>query len=449
MLDFSAENRYILNMERDIINSLIYWKNSVNRKPLILQGARQVGKTYILKEFGKKEYKNVVYINFETEPHFTTIFEYINNIGKLIELLEIKSGQKISPQKTLIIFDEIQAYPDALNSLKYFNEGANQYHIAAAGSLLGVALANVKSFPVGKVNFLDMYPLTFLEFLSAIGKESLRKYLENNSVNFSDVPNAFHGELIDILKFYYFIGGMPEAISVYMKTKNMQEVRSVHNEILRAYRNDFSKHASKSDVIKINSILASIPKHLSKANSRFVFSAIKRSARAKDYEFALQWLLDAGIIYRVDRISKPEIPLIAFTDTAFKIYFLDVGLLSALANLPQEVIVEGDEIFTHFKGAMVENYVVQQLTLQYKKLFYWESEGKAEVDLIISDRFNVIPIEIKAGKSTKSKSLNVYDKKFNPKFALQFNLQNFGKSGKFYNYPLYSVSLFRNPTQSS
>lgn len=428
-------------MKRDIVTKLKNWKNSVNRKPLILQGARQVGKTYTLKEFGKNYYENTVYINFEKEDVFFEIFKNISDVKKIIDFISIKTSQIIKPQKTLIIFDEIQSFSPALNSLKYFNEDANEYHIASAGSLLGITLSNTKSFPVGKVNFLDMYPLNFFEFLSALNKDTLRNYIEGQTNDLENIPLAFHIELIDILKIYYFIGGMPEAVAVYLKTKNMANVRTIQNEILRAYRNDFSKHVSKSDIIKINNIFNSIPKHLSKENKRFIFSAIKNSARSKDYEYALQWLLDAGIVYKVNCISKPQLPLMAFTKQAFKIYFVDIGLLAAFTNLSQTTIVDGKSIFTYFKGAMVENFVIQQLKIDFEDLYYWQSEGKAEIDLIISDGSNIIPIEIKAGKNTKSKSLSIYDKKFNPKYALQCNLNNFEKSNRFYNYPLYSTSL--------
>jgi hypothetical protein len=431
-------------MKRDIYKELLNWKDSELRKPLILRGARQVGKTYILKEFAKNEYENFVYLNFEDDPTLTDIFVHRFDKKKIISYLSSYGDVKISPGSSLIILDEIQASGNALNALKYFRENANEYHIAAAGSLLGIKLSGHKSFPVGQVNFLDLYPMLFLEFLDAVEKTALRDLIENSEDGFVSFPEPFHVELTGLLKHYYLTGGMPEVVSTYRRTNSFAMTRQVQKEVIDSYLLDFSKHAEKSDIMKISEIWRSIPLHLSKENKKFIFSAVKRSARARDYERALQWLLDAGIIHKCYNISQPKLPLEAYASTnIFKVYFLDIGLLGAMSNLSPGMVIKGDAIFSHFHGALVENYVVQQLKKKFKgDLFYWTSAGKAEVDFVFPINDRVVPLEAKAGINLKSKSLQVYKERYQPGIVCRTSLQNLRKDGIVCNFPLYAISLF-------
>ena len=431
-------------MKRDIYKKLLEWKHWKRRKPLILRGARQVGKTYLLEEFARNEYDNHVYLNFEDDSTLDAFFTRRFDIEKIISHLSAYGGVKVSPGSTLIIFDEVQASNSALNALKYFNERANEYHIAAAGSLLGIKLSGQRSFPVGKVDFLDLYPLSFLEFLDAMGKTALRELIENNGSAFNPFPEPFHVELTDLLKHYYFTGGMPDAVVAYSETKNFGETRRIQNNIIDAYMLDFAKHADKTEVMKISSVWSSIPLHLSKENKKFIFSVIDKSARARDYENALQWLLDAGLIYKSFNISSPHLPLKAYVSpNIFKVFLLDVGLLGAMANLSPSTLIHGNTIFTHFHGALVENYVVQQLRARFmENLFYWTSPGKAEVDFILPFNERVYPLEAKAGINPKSKSLKVYHEKYKPDILSRTTLLNLKKDGNVANYPLYAISLF-------
>jgi predicted AAA+ superfamily ATPase len=432
-------------MKRDIYKKLLAWKQSELRKPLVLRGARQVGKTYILKEFAKNEYDNYIYLNFEDDPALDSIFAQRFDKEKIISSLSIYGeGVKILPGSTLIIFDEIQASNNALNSLKYFNENANEYHIVSAGSLLGIKLSGKKSFPVGQVYFLDLYPLSFLEFLDALGKTALRGLIEESGKDFVPFPEPFHIELMGLLKYYYFSGGMPAAVFTYCKTGSFDDTRKIQEDIIDAYLLDFAKHAEKSEVMKITTIWQSIPIHLSRENKKFIFSALRKSARARDYEEALQWLFDAGLIYKSYNISMPGIPLISYAITNFfKVFLLDVGLLGAMSNLSPGSIIKGNSIFTHFHGALVENYVVQQL---WSKLpggvFYWTSSGKAEVDFVFSVDDRIYPLEAKAGVNPQSKSLKVYNEKYKPGVLSRTSLLNLKKDGNICNYPLYAISLF-------
>jgi predicted AAA+ superfamily ATPase len=432
-------------MKRDIYKKLLAWKQSELRKPLVLRGARQVGKTYILKEFAKNEYDNYIYLNFEDDPALDSIFAQRFDKEKIISSLSIYGeGVKILPGSTLIIFDEIQASNNALNSLKYFNENANEYHIVSAGSLLGIKLSGKKSFPVGQVYFLDLYPLSFLEFLDALGKTALRGLIEESGKDFVPFPEPFHIELMGLLKYYYFSGGMPAAVFTYCKTGSFDDTRKIQEDIIDAYLLDFAKHAEKSEVMKITTIWQSIPIHLSRENKKFIFSALRKSARARDYEEALQWLFDAGLIYKSYNISMPGIPLISYAITNFfKVFLLDVGLLGAMSNLSPGSIIKGNSIFTHFHGALVENYVVQQL---WDKLpggvFYWTSSGKAEVDFVFSVDDRIYPLEAKAGVNPQSKSLKVYNEKYKPGVLSRTSLLNLKKDGNICNYPLYAISLF-------
>ncbi len=430
-------------MKRDIYKKLLEWKFSSRRKPLVLKGVRQAGKTYILKKFGEQEYSNVAYLNFEEEPLLDDFFKHNLTPKKIIENISLYVKQDIKPGKDLIIFDEIQASNNALNSLKYFNEKANEYHVASAGSLLGVKLSKPKTFPVGKVNFLNMYPLTFLEFLDAVNHRELRKLIENTS-EFIPYPEPFHQELIDLLHRYYFIGGMPEVVRFFSETNDYFRVREIQKEIINSYILDFAKHAPTQDIPKLSLIWESIPAQLGKENKKFVFSALKKSARAREYENALQWLEDTGLILRVNLVKAGKIPLNTYSDRSiFKIYVVDVGLLGALAKTSSDILTHGNQLFTEFKGAFVENYVAQQFISHIETdLYYWKSAGTAEIDFICEYRNNVFPIEVKAGINPRSKSLLFYDKKYNPNLLSRTTLLNLKHDGKICNYPLYAISLF-------
>jgi predicted AAA+ superfamily ATPase len=430
-------------MKRDIYKKLLEWKQSKRRKPLVLRGARQVGKTYILKEFAKSEYDNYVYLDFEDDPTLDAYFAHRFDKEKIINTLSVYGGVKVSPGSTLLIFDEIQASNRALNALKYFHDYANEYHIAAAGSLLGIKLGGKGAFPVGKVTFRDLYPLSFLEFLDVIGKNTLRGLIEESS-DFESFPEPFHIELIELLKYYYFTGGMPEAVAVYCETKDFDDTRKVQKDILDTYMLDFAKHADKNEVMKISAVWRSIPVHLSKENKKFVFSAIRKSARGRDYEIALQWLTDAGLIYKSYNISTPKIPLDAYANTnIFKVFLLDVGLLGAMSRLSADTLINGNAIFTHFYGALVENYAAQQLQCKFPgDLYYWTSPGKAEVDFVFSFNDRIYPLEAKAGFYPQSKSMKVYNEKYKPNMLSRTSLLNLKKNGNSCNYPLYAISLF-------
>ena len=430
-------------MKRDIYTNLINWKNSYRRKPLILRGARQVGKTYILKEFGEKEYENVAYFNFEEDSGLNDFFKGRIQTEKIIEKLSIYLETKILPGKTLLIFDEVQSSPASLNSLKYFNEKANQYHIATAGSLLGIKIGQSAPFPVGKVNFMDLYPFSFGEYLDGLGKSQLRQFLERKS-SFEPIEATFHDELIDNLKMYYFIGGMPEAILQYKNDGDLNHVRVVQQEILTAYEMDFSKYASKSDAIKITNTWHTIPRQLAKENKKFKFSEITKHARARDYNVIIQWLLDAGLVYKCFNITAPRLPLSGYREeNIYKLFMLDTGLLCAMLNISQKTIVEGNALFSEYNGAFVENYVAQELIAHgLEEIYYWTSNNRSEVDFIIAYDDFIYPLEVKSGMSTKNKSLRIYGEKYSPPALSRANLRNFNTDHKINNYPLYAVSLF-------
>jgi predicted AAA+ superfamily ATPase len=430
-------------MQRDIYQKLLAWKSSPRRKPLLLQGARQVGKTWILQKFGEQEYANVAYLNFEEEPVIDDFFQASLSPEKIIRNLSLYLKHDIRPEQDLVIFDEIQASNNALNSLKYFNEKANAYHIVAAGSLLGIKMSKPKSFPVGKVNFLNLYPLTFLEFLDAAGHSELRKLIEETS-DFTPYPEPFHRELIDLLCAYYFVGGMPEAVRFFFETHDLSGVREIHKEILNSYALDFAKHAPPPDIPKLGLIWDSIPDQLGKENKKFMFSALKKSARAREFENALQWLQDTGLILRVNLVKTCKLPLSAYCDrNIFKIYVLDAGLLGALAKTAPDILAHGNRLFTEYKGAFVENYVVQQLTSHKEiEICYWRSDGTAEVDFVCEYKNNIFPLEAKAGINPRSKSLSFYNKKYHPNILSRTTLLNLRHDGKIANYPLYAISLF-------
>ena len=432
-------------MKRDFYKKLLKWKASDVRKPLVLRGARQVGKTYLLTEF-TKEYDNYVYVNFDEEPHFASFFTENLNPERIIKELEIYFKKSISPGKTLIIFDEIQECPEALNSLKYFCEKKSEYHVATAGSLLGVKLS--KGFPVGKVNFLDLAPLSFFEFLDALGESSLKKMIEELEEP-KAISEIFHEKLIKFLKYYFIIGGMPEAVATYLKSENLYDVRVVQKEILDAYTLDFAKHAPEEEVMKIMAVWEAIPRQLAKENKKFIFSAIRESARAKNYETAIQWLKDAGLLLKANLISTPKLPLDAYADKrAFKVFMLDVGLLGAMSKLDPRVLLDGNQLFQEFKGALTENYVATELhDKHFDSLYYWSSEGIAEIDFVVSTQQLIFPLEVKAGISKQKKSLLVYEQKFSrdeypPPVLSRTTLRNFAHEAAIINYPLYAISLF-------
>lgn len=390
-------------MERQFYQKLIRWKASNLRKPLVLRGARQVGKTYLLKDFAKREYSDHVYINFDEEPQFASIFNENLDPNRIIKELNIYFKKTIEPGSTLIVLDEIQECPQALASLKYFCEKRNDYHIATAGSLLGVKLT--KGFPVGKVNFLDLAPFNFFEFLEAIGEIELVNMLKQMEKP-EAISEIFHNKLLSHLKYYFIVGGMPEAVDIYIKTDNIAQVREVQKEILDAYMLDFAKHAPKDEVIKIMTVWESVPNQLAKENKKFIFSALRQSARAREFETSIQWLKSAGLIIKANHISTPKLPLDAYSDKqAFKIFLLDVGLLGAMSKLDPRIILQGDQLFQEFKGALTENFVALELhDNHFDGLYYWTSEGIAEVDFVISTEQHIFPLEVIAGISKKRKA---------------------------------------------
>jgi predicted AAA+ superfamily ATPase len=430
-------------MKRDIYAKLLEWKSSSRRKPVLLQGARQTGKTHILKEFGLREYENTVYCNFEENNDLDGFFQSNLNPERILADLSVYMNLEIRPTRDLVIFDEIQVSNRALNSLKYFAEQKSDVHIAAAGSLLGVKMSGPGSFPVGKVNFLSLYPLTFLEFLDAMGESRYRKLIEAIAEP-APLAEAFHSHLIDLLRRYYFIGGMPEAVEHFAATGNGPAVREIQEEIIKSYILDFAKHAPATDIPKLTQIWDSIPGHLARENKKFVFSAVKRGARARSYENAVTWLEDAGLIHRANAASTTKLPLRHYADIGiFKVYALDVGLLGAMARSPVELVVHGKQLFNEYEGAFVENYVAQQLISHFHQpLYYWRSKGgKAELDFLCEFEGRICPLEVKAGINPKSKSLKSYDLQFNPASLARTNLLNLKKDGKIYNLPLYAISI--------
>lgn len=394
-------------MERSIYSSLKKWKESPTRKPLILQGARQVGKTYILKEFGAREYSEVVYINCDDNNDMQNVFvDY--DVDRIIRSMSAISGVSIKPSTTLLILDEIQEVERGLASLKYFCEKAPEYHVAVAGSLLGITLHEGTSFPVGKVDMLYMYPMDFEEFLLAMGKEQLVELLRNNSWA---ALTPLRGMLTELLRQYYFVGGMPEAVKTYVERGDIWEVRSIHSKIIDAYRNDMSKHVPKQQVQRINMVWNSIPSQLARDNKKFIYGALRKGARANDFEIAIQWLVDSGLVHKVHRISKPVVPLKFYEDMAsFKLFLLDCGLLGALSETPPEQILIGDNVFEEYKGAFTENYVLQQLkSLPRTFVYYYSNDNSTlEIDFVVQHEAHVIPIEVKAEENLRAKSLRQF-----------------------------------------
>lgn len=425
-------------MERSIYSSLKKWKDSPTRKPLILQGARQVGKTYILKEFGAREYSEVVYINCDDNNDMQNIFvDY--DVDRIIRSLSAISGVSIKPSTTLLILDEIQEVERGLASLKYFCEKAPEYHVAVAGSLLGITLHEGTSFPVGKVDMLYMYPMDFEEFLLAMGKEQLVELLRNNSWA---ALTPLRGMLTELLRQYYFVGGMPEAVKTYVERGDIWEVRSIHSKIIDAYRNDMSKHVPKQQVQRINMVWNSIPSQLARDNKKFIYGALRKGARANDFEIAIQWLVDSGLVHKVHRISKPVVPLKFYEDMAsFKLFLLDCGLLGALSETPPEQILIGDNVFEEYKGAFTENYVLQQLkSLPRTFVYYYSNDNSTlEIDFVVQHEAHVIPIEVKAEENLRAKSLRQFVTDNSGLHGVRFSMSDYREQDWLTNVPLWAV----------
>lgn len=424
-------------IQRKIQKDLLSWHSSKRRKPLVLSGVRQVGKTHLLKSFGATQFEDTAYFNFEEQPELKQFFVQTKDIRRIIENLSLALGRAIVPEKTLIIFDEIQECNEALNSLKYFNENAPEYAITCAGSLLGVALSKGQSFPVGKVDFLDVHPISFSEFLSA-DDPNLFAYLENLE-QLEPLPDIFFNPLSVKLKKYFICGGMPEAIVSLLEEQNTERLQQVLQNILNAYALDFSKYAEIRDVPKINHIWTSIPSQLARENKKFLYQTVKPGARAREYEDALLWLSNAGLVHRVFRINNPGLPISAYDDlSAFKLYLADVGLLRRLSRLAPSAIREGNRIFTEFKGALTENYILQHLIGLFDVTpRYWTSGAQAEVDFIIQVENDVIPIEVKSEENIRSRSLTLYQQQYNPPFRIRYSLKNLKQDDGLLNIPLF------------
>ena len=427
-------------MYRSAIEKLYEWKERKAHKPLIIEGARQVGKTWLMKEFGKQAYSERVYINFDSNPDMKVLFEADLKVERLIMGIELYTGKKIDSDNTLIIFDEIQEVPRALASLKYFCEDAPQYHIICAGSLLGIALHEGTSFPVGKVEFLKLYPLSFYEFLHATEGERFCKLLAQQDYS---LINAFKHIYVNALKQYYFVGGMPEAVQCFSKTNDFQAVREIQKRILFAYEQDFSKHAPYEIVPKIRMIWNSIPAQLAKENKKFIYGIIRDGARSKDFEAALMWLSDCGLVHKLTRVNSVGFPLKAYEDwRAFKLFLVDIGLLGCMSNLHQRTLLNGNDLFSEFKGALSEQYVCQQLkaTADIQTYYYTNDRGSCKVDFILDLGNAIIPLEVKAEINLKAKSLKTYIDKFNPQTALRLSMADYKKTDKLIDLPLYAVS---------
>ena len=426
-------------MYRIAIEKLFKWKESKYRKPLIIEGARQVGKTWLMKEFGRQAYKDTVYINFDSNSRVEGLFASDLDTGRLIMGLELYAGRKINPNNTLLIFDEVQEVPRALASLKYFYENAPQYHIVCAGSLLGIALHEGTSFPVGKVDFLKLYPLSFREFLMATDKESFAELLDKQDFQ---MIASFRQTYIDALKHYYFVGGMPEAVRSFAENKDFNEVSDIQKRILAAYEQDFSKHAPNEIVPKIRMLWNAIPSQLAKENKKFIYGLVREGARAKEYETAIMWLSDCGLVHKVSRVNAAGIPLKAYEDLkAFKLFVVDVGLLGCMAGLHQRTLLDGNDLFVEFKGALTEQYVCQQLkTIENLGVYYYTNDrGSCEVDFVVDTGEQIIPVEVKAEVNLRAKSLKTYQEKFSPDVSVRTSMTDYKKEDWLINLPLYAI----------
>lgn len=428
-----------MSVYRIAIEKLYQWKESKHRKPLIIEGARQVGKTWLMKEFGRQAYGSVVYINFDSNSRMTELFASDLDTERLIMGMELFAGKKIDPENTLLIFDEVQEVPRALSSLKYFYENAPQYHVICAGSLLGIALHEGTSFPVGKVDFMKLYPLSFKEFLTAVAGKQYAELLDRRDYS---MITAFKQTYIDALKQYYFVGGMPEAVRSFAEDKDFKEVRGIQKRILEAYEQDFSKHAPASVVPKLRMVWNSIPSQIAKENKKFIYGLIRKGGRAKDYETAIMWLCDCGLVHKVSRVNAAGIPLKAYEDLkAFKLFVTDVGLLGCMTGLHQRTLLDGNNLFMEFKGALTEQYVCQQLkTIDGLNLYYYTNDrGTCEVDFIVDTGEAVIPVEVKAELNLKAKSLKTYREKFRPTLSVRTSMADYKEEEGLVNLPLYAV----------
>ena len=426
-------------MYRMAIEKLLKWKQCKHRKPLIIEGARQVGKTWLMKEFGRQAYSDTVYINFDSNSRMAELFASDLDTDRLIMGLELYVGHKIDPDNALLIFDEVQEVPRALSALKYFNEDAPQYHIVCAGSLLGIALHQGTSFPVGKVDFLKLYPLSFKEFLMASGKEQFAKLLDQRDFR---MITSFKQTYIDALKHYYFVGGMPEAVQSFVENKDFNEVREIQKRILNAYEQDFSKHAPNEIVPRIRMLWNSIPSQLAKENKKFIYGLIREGARAKDYETALMWLSDCGLVHKISRVNGVGLPLRAYEDLkAFKLFVVDVGLLGCMAGLRQRTLLDGNDLFAEFKGALTEQYVCQQLkTIEELNIYYYTNDrGSCEIDFVVDIGERIVPVEVKAEINLRAKSLKTYQEKFTPEVSVRTSMADYKRQEWLVNLPLYAI----------
>ncbi|MDR0792357.1 MAG: ATP-binding protein [Chitinophagaceae bacterium] len=432
-------------MYRNKIKQLIKWKLNKNKKPLVFLGARQVGKTWLIKEFAKNEYRQMLYINFDDKDAPKNMFSQNFDIKRLVTEIELYTGKKITPEDSLIFFDEIQSAPHGITALKYFNENAPEYQIVAAGSLLGVSIHPGESFPVGKVNILELSPMSFYEFLLAMGETGLVRILDEKLWDYSP---AFSEKFKEFLRYYFYIGGMPEVVADFSQNRDWKNARSIQNEMLVSYRNDFSKHAPKEVLPRINMIWDSIPTQLAKENKKFIYGVIKEGARAKDFELAIQWLTDAGLLHKIYSVSKPALPLIAYQElSAFKLYNNDIGLLGAMSKLNAKTLIAGNAVFTEFKGALTEQFVYQQLKLNNElSVHYFPFDNsKYEIDFVVQNEDNeVIPIEVKASENLRAKSFKIFCEKYKPKTAIRTSLSNYRKEDWMTNVPLYIVGNYFN-----
>ncbi len=431
-------------MYRSAMLDLMKWKNKKNKKPLVIRGARQVGKTWLMKKLGETAFENTAYINFDNNPQMKELFEKDMQTDRIITGIELYTGRKINPENTLLLFDEIQEVPKALTALKYFNENAPEYQIMCAGSLLGVALHQGTSFPVGKVEFMDLYPLSFTEFMRAMGKEQFVELIEQSNY---DMATTFKQEYTDLLKYYYYVGGMPEVVSTFSENMDFNEAREIQERILMAYEQDFSKHAPKEIMPRIRMLWNSIPSQLTKENKKFIYGLIKEGARAKDYEMAMLWLIDCGLVHKVQRVTVPHLPLKAYEDLkSFKLFIVDVGLLSCMVRLNQSVLLNGNELFKEFKGALTEQYVLQQLkTRKHLNTYYWtNTRGSAEIDFVVDTGEKIVPIEVKAETNLKAKSLKIYVDKFNPPISVRTAMLDYKKEDWLINIPLWAIEALEN-----
>ena len=425
-------------MRRDAMQQLYDWKEKTTRKPLIVRGARQVGKTWLMKEFASSAYRQFAYINFEDNEVMKDVFQKDFDVERILMAIQLVTGIVVDTE-TLIIFDEIQEAPRGLTALKYFQEKAPQYHVVAAGSLLGIAMHSNDSFPVGKVDFMDLYPLSFSEFLEAVGQEAFARLLAKKDWG---LIAAFRSKLIDLLKQYYYVGGMPEVVNAFINHKDYAEVRQLQQTILDSYDRDVSKHAPIAEVPRIRMIWRSVPAQLAKENKKFIYGVVKEGARAKDFELAIEWLIDAGLIYKVSRVKKAGIPLSAYEDfSAFKLFLLDTGLMGAMSGLPPQALLEGNVLFSDYKGAITEQYVLQQLkSVKGLSIYYWSSDtSRGELDFLLQKDVSVIPVEVKAEENLQSKSLRFFVEKNAGLHGVRFSMSDYRKQEWMINYPLYSV----------